>query len=232
MNPRLSRFLRHSRLVAALLVAPLLGGCETTSWTWQDLTRPVMPAHSPANIYLPAGLPDDLRRVALLPMTVPADSGEAEDGRTTMESALQQEIMKANRFELIVVTPAQMRQWTGKALWTAEEKLPPDFFSTVREHTSCDGILFARVTRFRAYPPLTVGWSMKLVYGAAPHRILWAADEVFDAGQPAVVNAATTFAKRNAAGSEHLSDGWSVLHSPRRFSQYAANALVATLPPR
>ena len=217
-----------------MLAATILGGCQTpiSSWSWQDLSRPVMATHTPSNIYSPSGLPSDLRRVALLPLTLPANSSEAEDSHVALEQALQQEISKANRFEVIVVTPAQLHQWTGRAHWGAEEKLPLDFFTNLRERSGCDAVMFTRVTRFRAYPPLTVGFNLKLIYGEAPHRILWAVDEVFDAGQPSVVNAATTFAKRHNTGSEHLSDGWSVLRSPQRFSQYAANAVVATLPTR
>lgn len=232
MNPPSSRPTHGYRLAGLLLAAVLLGGCQTSSWSWQDLTRPVMASHTPANVYLAGGLPSDLRRVVLLPLTLPANSSEAEDTRAAMEQALQQEILKANRFELIIVTPAQLRLWTGRAQWSAEDKLPRDFFAQVREQAGCDAVLFARVTRFRAYPPLTVGLSLKLVHGEAPNRILWAVDEVFDAGQPEVVNSAIAFARRNATGSEHLSDGWSVLHSPRRFSQYAANAVMATLPAR
>ncbi len=232
MNPIPSLPKNGKGLAGLLLAAFFTSGCQTTPWSWDEFPRPMAAAHTPSNVYLPNALPTDLRRVALLPLILPANSGEAEDSRLAMERALQQEILKGNRFELIVITPTQLREWTGKAQWSAEDKLPHDFFTSVREHAGCDALLFARVTRFRAYPPLTVGFNVKLIYGEAPHRVLWAVDEVFDAGQPGVVSAATAFAKRNSTGSEHLSDGWSVLHSPEKFSQYAANAVVATLPSR
>ena len=191
-----------------------------------------MIAHTPSNVYVSTGLPGDLRRVALLPITLPKENTDAENSAVAIEQALQQEILKANRFELVIVSATQLRQWTGRAAVTAEEKLPRDFLATIKEHSGCEGVRFVRVTRFRAYPPLTVGLNLKLVYGDAPNRVLWAVDEVFDAGQPGVAKAAANFARRNATGSEHLADGWSVLHSPQRFGQYAANAVMTTLPTR
>jgi hypothetical protein len=60
-------------------------------------------------------------------------------------------------------------------------------------------------------------------------KILWAADELFDAGQTAVAKAAERYSR--ATGESWLEssrDG--VLLSPRRFGQYTLSALLATLP--
>ena len=60
---------------------------------------------------------------------------------------------------------------------------------------------------------------------------LWAADEVFDAGDPSVSNAARRF-QRNQQMSEPHADSHTVLVSPRMFGQYALASLLATIPGR
>ena len=99
-----------------------------------------------------------------------------------------------------------------------------------------NAVLFSRLTSYRAYPPLALGWSFKLVEcpekpGTVP-RILWAADETFDAGNAAVMNSARRhyLAQQTTAGP--LADSRTVLQSPRRFAQYTLSALALTLPPR
>jgi hypothetical protein len=49
--------------------------------------------------------------------------------------------------------------------------------------------LFDQLTRYQPYQPVAVGWKMTLVFNKE-HQIYWAADEVFDAGDDGVANAA------------------------------------------
>jgi hypothetical protein len=88
------------------------------------------------------------------------------------------------------------------------------------------------LTLYRAYAPQAVGWRMKLVDGRT-HQILWAADETFDAAQPAVAKEAhqslPTKVKSLFDWSESK-ESWLMDHSPRQFGQYTAARAVATLP--
>jgi len=63
-------------------------------------------------------------------------------------------------------------------------------------------------------------------------RILWSADEVFDAGDVGVANAARAYYSQHLRNEAPLSDSSTVLGSPSRFGQYTLNALFATLPGR
>ena len=80
-------------------------------------------------------------------------------------------------------------------------------------------------------PPLAVGWSLKLVALHDAH-ILWAMDEVFDAGEPAVVTAARRYHREHHSDRTALADSRSMLNSPSRFGRYAAHATFASLPDR
>ena len=189
-------------------------------------------SYRPTNIYqLEEKLPVTLRRVAVLPVTVDGDDAVAEHGRATQEAALRQELGKCYAVEVVTVSPAQLTAWTGRAQWTAEEKLPTNLLSQVRQATGAEAVLFARLTQYRPYRPVAVGWSLKLV-DLASGKILWAADEVFDAGDPKVVRATRRYAASKNRLSPSVSEEDGILLSPSRFGQYAAAALLRTLPGR
>jgi hypothetical protein len=63
-------------------------------------------------------------------------------------------------------------------------------------------------------------------------RTLWAADEVFDGGDPSVKDGA----RRHQLSDEHDPYGvpseWFIQNSPSKFGQYTAAKLFTTLPAR
>jgi len=109
--------------------------------------------------------------------------------------------------------------------------LPPDFFDSLREVYACDAVLFCQLTVFRAYKPLAVGWRLRLV-DARTRQTLWEADELFDAGQQAVLNGAMHYQRAELRNQVPGEGGWLIQNSPRQFSQYAAAQVVETLPRR
>jgi hypothetical protein len=182
-----------------------------------------------ANVYHAAALPATLRRVAVLPLTTDSADLITEEGRDTLQPVLFTELKKTRAFELVFVSPSQLRAVTGRAQWNAGETLPLDFFSRLHEAFGCDAVIFCRLGQYRAYPPLAVGWDLKLVDGNQQH-VVWAIDEVFDAGDPSVETAARSYYERGIHTDDPLADPSSILLSPRRFGQYTASAALSTLP--
>jgi len=122
-----------------------------------------------------------------------------------------------------------------------DEALPPEFFGRVSEATGCDGILFCQLTRYEPYQPLAVGWKFSLVANPPPgpvsaremkDKILWSADEVIDAGEPGVANAARDYYAQHLRNEAPSADASTILSSPVRFGQYTLAALLDTLPDR
>lgn len=206
----------------------LWSGCRTV-----QLVDPVVGSnYVPDNVHHFNGrLASQVRRVAVLPLTCDGRRGEVEAGRETLEPVLLKELGKTKRFELITVSPDQLRHWTGRTVWTAEERLSLDLLRLLREELGCEAVLFSRVTQFHAYPPLVVGLNLKLVDAADP-KFLWVADEVFDAADPPVVNGARRYQQRQERLPAAVADSRSILYSPTRFGHYAASTLFATLPER
>ncbi len=232
MNRIWNNLLRAGTLLGA---AALFAGCETMDFTSRE--RVSGPDYQPANVHrLPAGVPEKIRRVAVLPLVSDARGAQAEAGVETMQTVLVTELVRSGAFEIVAVSADELNHLTGRSQWTAEQKLPPALLQRLREQHGCDAVLFSRLTQYRAYPPLAVGWSFKLVECPAkpvePARILWAADEVFDAGNATVVNSARRYYLSELKVTGPLADSLAMLHTPRRFAQYTLHALALTIPPR
>lgn len=227
---------------AVLMVAWLAAGCGTLVEVPPELEPTVY--YHPANVYvLSDSLPASLRRVAVLPVTTANGSPSQVAGVETLQPILQSELGKTKRFEVVVVSKEQLRQWTAEArwrtdvsTWKADEPLPMDFFDKLQKETGSDAVMFCQVTRYQAYQPLAVGWKLTLAAnGAATNataQILWSVDEVVDAGEPQVAKAARTYYLQHVHTEQGQSDPGTILRSPSLYGQFGLSALFGTLPDR
>ena len=206
-----------------IFACAVLSGCATPA---RD-TGTVSSDYQPDNIFSYPRLPANFERVAVLPLACETRTADLPEGCEALNPVLLAELAKTKKFEVISVNPETLRNRTGQSAWTGAEVLPADFFESLRRTYGCDAILFCQLTMFRAYAPLAVGWRMKLV-DIRTRQILWAADEVFDAGQPAVLSGARHYQLTEYRGTPP--DEWSIRNSPRQFGQYAAAQLAARLP--
>ena len=99
----------------------------------------------------------------------------------------------------------------------------------LKNELGCDAVIFPELTQYRPYAPLVIGWNLKLV-SLKNQQILWAIDEVFDAGDIAVANGARRYQMRREAANPALAESRQILTSPRVFGQYTAETVLDTLP--
>jgi hypothetical protein len=215
-------------LLPALAAAGLLGGCASPAGSGAKATSGS--GYKPRNTFCASlQLPVNIHRVAVLPLSVPAGDWQAAAVRPELESVLQDELSKARRFELVLVSAARMRELSGREAWRPEERLPHDLLEKVRVESGCEAVLFSHLQPYQAYRPLVVGWNFKLVDLEA-RQIVWSADEVFDASQSEVSKAAWRYYHGSIwPWSEEDS---TLRVSPRRFSQFTLDVLFGTLPAR
>ncbi|MCL5097773.1 MAG: hypothetical protein M1608_09675 [Candidatus Omnitrophica bacterium] len=215
----------RTSFMAALV---LLAGCSTGVMPRTALVSPFRPA----NVYCrEACLPSNLRRVAVLPLTGNTVHYAIAGGIETLEPILNEELRKQNAFELVFVSREQLQILTGLTAVDTDRPLPAGFFKKLARAEGCDGVIIPQLTVYRPYPPLAVGWNIKLVECQAS-TIWWSVDEVFDAGSLPVAAAAESYSRAELNLPDPLLADSSVLSSPRRFGQYSAYAVVATLPVR
>jgi hypothetical protein len=219
-------------LAVAMLAAGAVGsGCGLWphgNWMTGDVVTGQ--PYQPSNVYgqtWPLG--PNLRRVAVLPLITTRTGSNC--GQEALGPVLLDELGQAKVFDLAPVSPEQLEAWTGRKAWSASEPLPRELVPVLQEKLSCDGVLFAELTRFQPYPPLVVGWNLKLV-DLRSGEILWAVDEVFDAGQPAVANGARRYQMKHSQLPGSLSDSRFILLAPTAFGHYSVEAILSTLPPR
>jgi hypothetical protein len=203
------------------------------------------------NIFVAAPvLPTHVKRIILLPLAHDNSQVDLASGCEMLTPVLQAELIKTKRFEVISADVKTIQATTGQPTWTGAEALPPDFFGSLQRVYGCDAVLFCQLTTFHAYVPLAIGWRMKLV-DVATQKIIWSADVVFDASEPAVSKSAQEFEKQQRGTAEKpqnifnrivawlnrepapaTDEPWTVLNSPRYFGQFSAMKLLQTLPER
>jgi hypothetical protein len=229
------------RLPCCVLIAVLTAGCHVLP-PFPAAVQDMGPRYKPTNVYRRSNsLSPEIRRVAVLPLVTPTSGPFLQDGVEIMSPLLYAELEKCKRFEVIPVTADQLRQWTGRAGWRTDEPLPQDFFARLSDATGCDAVLFCQLTRYEPYQPLALGWKFSLVANLparpvsaqeAKDKILWSADEVLDAGEPGVSNAARDYYAQHLHNEAPSADPSTILSSPARFGQYTLAALLETLPGR
>jgi hypothetical protein len=219
--------LRHCLLILVLAVATvLLSGCETPNAMTVALRTP----YKPDDIFIAGGkLPGEIKRVAVLPLACDARQTDLAAGRDALEPVLFAELVKTKRFEVIQVSREELWRLTGRADWSGVEVLPANMLDSLKKESGCDAVLFCELTEFRAYAPLAVGWRLKLV-DVRQRKTLWAGDEHFDAGNPAVLAGARLYQRHGQVVLDDDSGGWLAVNSPRWFGEYSIGSLLGTLP--
>jgi hypothetical protein len=215
--------------VALICIGSVLTGCDTVA-TPSDVL--LGKGYQPQNVYTNDGtLPKSIRRVVVLPLGCDENNSVVNEGRATLEPILANELAKTKKFEVVSSDGAFLKNRTGRAVWNSEEALPPDLFALLRQNSACDAVLFSRLTVFRAYPPMAIGWRLRLV-DAETGLTLWAADEVFDGGEPSVNDGARRHQLSEERDPYGVPNEWFIQNSPSKFGQYTAARLFATLPAR
>lgn len=222
----------QASLMAMLALAGLclaLTGCSTISRTTAGL---IGPEYHPDNFYRFAPvLTDDLRRIAVLPLACDEQRSELVDSRDALESVLFGELVKTKKFEVVKISPQNTQRLSGRERWAGTEAISTNFLASLRDNYGCDAVLFNELTDLHSYVPLAIGWRLKLV-DVRSGEILWASDELFNAGQPGVLAGIRRYQRQEQHISGISGEEWAFLNSPRRFGQYSVAQLLNTLPVR
>lgn len=207
-----------------MMASLLCSGCSHTR-----SAGPAIP-YKPTNVYVRlTALPEHLHRVALLPMPRTSGDSTIESGIQTLEPVVAGELRRRQVFEVVVVSREDLKAWTGKEAWRPAEEMPEDVLQRIRKAAGCQAVIFAELTEFQPYPPLAVGLRMRLVE-CATGSAWWAVDEVLNAGSSMVAESAKEYGRSEL----HLTaqNDVTMLQTPRRFGQFAAWALLTSLPGR
>lgn len=222
-NNSLKTYLMNKRYLATLAMVFALTGCTTIHEN--DYVQG--PDYEPENVYV-APLAVSVQRVALLPVTVARDDRDHQNGVTALEPLLQRSLVSRQAFEVAPVSTAWLQRQTGQARWRLDEPLPADLIAQIQQAYGCDSVLFAELAEYHPYPPMRIGWHLKLVAGPEA-TIAWSANEIFDASRQDVVNSARRFYQAHQWGVRGNGHSRAILDSPRRFGAYSVSEVLRTL---
>lgn len=212
-----------------LLAGPLmLGSPGCTQIAKHSDSSYTGPFHAVANVYIrPDGLPANLQRVAVMPLVPGRGNRSAERGVPLIEQVFKEELSRARIFDVVALTPNRLNTLIGAQALYADSRLPVEFITKIKEETGCQAILFAELTTFRAYPPVAVGWKLHL-FDLETEALIWAADEVFDAGQATVANALRRHIREKLSPNNAAATRLLVLDSPREMARFSLGELIGT----
>ena len=185
-------------------------------------------AFKPTNIYPVDRLPLHFNRVALLPCFHP-DS--ANSILNFCDQVFHQELSQQRIFEIIQLSPKELKSITGHERIASSRNLPSNFLKIIEEYTSANGVLFIDLDSYKPYRPMSLGVRSKLV-DLKSGEFMWAIDETFDAGHASVIVGASQFQDVSQVRALSNKTKGSVLHSPRNFTKYVASTVFSTLPRR
>ena len=183
---------------------------------------------SPTNIYPVERLPLNFTRVALLPCYY----GDPDSQILSFcDPIFLQELSQERIFEIVQISPDELRNLTGKSRVSSTQNLPANFLRIIESNTGAQGVLFVDLDSYKPFRPMSIGVRSKLV-DLKTGEFMWAIDETFDAGHANVVVGAAQFQESSQVRALSARTNGSVLHSPRIFTKYVASTIFSTLPKR
>ncbi|MBC8324354.1 MAG: hypothetical protein H8E27_01835 [Verrucomicrobia subdivision 3 bacterium] len=219
--------MKRLRTFTLLAASGLLVGCAALERT--DNGAYMGPFHAPSNSHLvPGGLPADLLRVAVMPLMPGRGNVPAERGTPLLQTILTEELSRARLFEVVTVTSHRLHGLFNERAIYADAALPFDFLPMLAKETGCQAVLFCELTTYRAYPPIGVGWKLHL-FSLEDGQLIWATDEVFDAGQTTVNNSLRRHIREHQSSSVLAATELLILNSPRELGRYSLGSIFQHL---
>ncbi len=166
-------------------------------------------------------LPQDMRRVAILPVYCP---NQPDSTCEAIDRNFSSEFSKALAFEVVRIGRDELQQIIGSPQIESVVDVPGSLFPALSDRYGVDGVLFVDLTSYRPYRPISIGVRAKLVDIRAG-QIFWAIDSTLDSADPRVAELALEY-------TGYFGDGPSgvVLQSPSRYAAFVAQQIFRELP--
>jgi hypothetical protein len=219
----------RARVAAALLLASVVfAGCSSVP---RKSEKPAPVAQSSRNVVGDKHLPASLRRVVLLPVCG-ADAAEPESA-AALDAGFATALERQMRFEVVTLSREECMRRFGVDSLLSSGALPAGFLEEISRDFAAQGVMFVDLTSYRPLRPIAIGVRAKLAL-LEGGRLIWAFDEVFSSGDPAVVAGIRKYYAPGGGdrGENPANIPEAALLSPSRFGAYAAEATFETLPPR
>ena len=165
-----------------------------------------------------------VQRVLLLPFTIETNRDKVVDEVT---EAFFIELQKSARFDIIIPHEFQDILSQQKDIWT-RGLIRAETVVEAKKRYKVDAIIFGTITQYQPYEPPVLGIKIGM-FSAKSGNIMWNADAIFDSSQASVIKLLKAYHKEKYQRKQSLYDWNLILLSMKRYAQFVAYHMVATL---
>jgi len=209
------------------LILLFLAGCQSARMEHREVFQKHLPATFPSNYHVEDSRVLELRRVLILPVT--NGPGIKNTSLEAIDQAFRARLTDTRLFEVVPIDRDTLSRITGSPTFGSVQPLPESLLHYASETLQADGILTIDLTSYHPYRPIRMGTRCMLV-DLKTKEVVWAVDETFDSARADVASEAMRYEARTRTAAFPVSTGSSILRSPRRFSEFAAEMCFLSLP--
>ncbi len=165
-----------------------------------------------------------LHRVLLLPFTVESQRDKVVNEVT---EAFYIELQKSAKFEIIVPQGFQDILSQQSDIWN-RGLIRSETIEEAKRRYKVDAIMFGTITQYQPYEPPVLGIKIGM-FSAVSGNIMWSSDALFDSSEASVIKLVKSYYKEHYKRKQSLYDWKIILLSMKRYAQFAAYHMVASL---
>jgi len=165
-----------------------------------------------------------VQRVLLLPLTIESGRDKVVDDVT---EAFFIELQRSARFDIVEAREFQDILSQQKDVWT-RGLIRAETVVEAKKRYKVDAIIFGTITQYQPYEPPVLGIKIGM-FSARTGNIMWSADAIFDSSQASVIKLLKSYHKKQYQRKQSLYDWNLILLSMKRYAQFVAYHMVATL---
>ncbi len=165
-----------------------------------------------------------LQRVLLLPLTIESKRDKITDEVT---EAFSIELQRSAKFSIVEATEFQDILSQQKDIWN-RGLIRAETIVEAKKRYKVDAIIFGKITQYQPYEPPILGIKIGM-FSAKSGNIMWSADAIFDSSQASVIKLLKSYHKKEYKRKQSLYDWNLIMLSMKRYSQFVAYHMIATL---
>jgi hypothetical protein len=165
-----------------------------------------------------------VQRVLLLPFTIESGRDKVVDDIT---DAFFIELQRSAKFDIVEAQEFQDILSQQKDVWT-RGIIRVETVVEAKKRYKVDAIIFGTITQYQPYEPPVLGIKIGM-FSVRSGNIMWSADAIFDSSQASVIKLLKSYHKKQYQRKQSLYDWNLILLSMKRYAQFVAYHMVATL---
>ena len=165
-----------------------------------------------------------LQRVLLLPFTIESQRDKVS---VDITDAFSIELQRSAKFDIVEAQGFQDILSQQKDIWN-RGLIRAETIVEAKRRYNVDAIIFGTITQYQPYEPPILGIKIGM-FSAKSGNIMWTADAIFDSSQASVIKLLKSYHKKQYQRKQSLYDWNLILLSMKRYAQFVAHHMLATL---